>query len=108
MKKTSVVHCMVSEYDVYIGRGRCPKMKRRSIWGNPYSHKHGTAAKHVVASVEEAIEKYEEYVRATPELMERLGELRGKSLGCWCFPSKCHGDILIKLINEKFGEDDGE
>jgi hypothetical protein len=24
----------------------------------------------------------------------------GKNLGCWCKPEKCHGDILIKIIEE--------
>ena len=29
--------------------------------------------------------------------MNDLHELEGKTLGCWCKPEKCHGDILIKL-----------
>ena len=29
-----------------------------------------------------------------------LGELRGKILGCWCKPKPCHGDILVKLVEE--------
>jgi hypothetical protein len=33
--------------------------------------------------------------------MERLKELEGKALGCWCKPKSCHGDVLIKLIEEK-------
>ena len=28
-------------------------------------------------------------------------ELEGKELGCWCKPSPCHGDILIKLFKER-------
>ena len=27
----------------------------------------------------------------------------GKELGCWCKPSPCHGDILIKLFKERQG-----
>ena len=30
-------------------------------------------------------------------------ELEGKELGCWCKPSPCHGDILIKLFKERQG-----
>ena len=26
--------------------------------------------------------------------------VKGKRLGCWCKPNKCHGDIIIKLLNE--------
>ena len=32
-------------------------------------------------------------------------ELEGKELGCWCKPSPCHGDILIKLFKERQGTD---
>ena len=30
-------------------------------------------------------------------------ELEGKELGCWCKPSLCHGDILIKIFRERQG-----
>jgi hypothetical protein len=86
-------------YDIYIGRP--------SIWGNPYSHKEGTLAKFKVATVEEAIEKYRDYVKASSYLLNRLYELDEKTLGCWCMPKNpikgkyyCHGQILIELINE--------
>lgn len=26
--------------------------------------------------------------------------LKDKVLGCWCYPEKCDGDILKKIINE--------
>ena len=31
-------------------------------------------------------------------LYDDLDELKGKILGCWCKPNKCHGDVLIKLL----------
>jgi len=86
-----VVHCKKEPFDVYIGRG--------SKWGNPYSHKEGTLAKYVVGSREEAIAKFEEYLLANENLMEKIGELRGKTLGCFCKPKSCHGDILLKYAN---------
>lgn len=33
-------------------------------------------------------------------MTEQLLELEGKNLGCWCKPEACHGDILVKLIDE--------
>ena len=36
--------------------------------------------------------------------MNSLHELKGKQLGCWCKPGVCHGDVLVKLYNEKYGE----
>ena len=80
-----VVHCKKEPYDIYIGRG--------SKWGNPFKiGEHG--------SREEVIRRYEEYVRANPNLLNSLGELKGKTLGCWCRPKACHGDVLVKLIHE--------
>ena len=86
-----VVHCKKEEFDVYIGRG--------SVWGNPYSHREGTLAEHIVGSRSEAIQKYEEYLLSNEDLMRRLPELKGKILGCWCKPKSCHGDILLKHAN---------
>lgn len=93
-----VVHCKKSSYDIYIGRG--------SKWGNPYSHKLYSKAKYLVKTREEAILKYEEYIRNNEELLNDLHELRNKTLGCFCHPLPCHGDILLKLIEERFDYDD--
>ena len=42
--------------------------------------------------------KYKEYILSNENLMSKLYELKGKILGCWCHPTPCHGDILIKLL----------
>lgn len=90
---TKVVHCKKEPYDVYIGRP--------SKWGNPFTHlTTNTRAQIQVDSREEAVSRYEEYIRNKPELMADLHELKGKTLGCWCKPKSCHGDILVKLIEE--------
>lgn len=100
MSKTRVVHCMVEPYDIYIGRGK------GSPWGNPYTHKDEaiTLAKYKVATREEAVEKYREYILGRQDLLDRLHELKGKTLGCWCKPKICHGDVLVDLIKEILGE----
>lgn len=95
MNKSKVVHCKKEEFDVYVGRG--------SKWGNPFSHKEGTLAKEIVATREEAIQKFEEYLLSNQELMDSLDELKGKVLGCWCKPKSCHGDVLLKYANQKKG-----
>lgn len=80
---------------VFINKERFPKTK--SDWANPY--KVGTHG-----DKEEVLHMYEEYMRnrleVEPELKERLKALRGKCLGCWCAPEKCHGDVLIRLLQE--------
>jgi hypothetical protein len=81
----SVVHCKLAPYDVYIGRP--------SKWGNPFVlGKDGTR--------EEVIQKYLNWVLGQPQLLAQLGELKGKTLGCWCHPKACHGHIIKALIGE--------
>lgn len=29
------------------------------------------------------------------------GELDGKRIGCWCKPTDCHGDVLVKIRHEQ-------
>ncbi|MCK9574527.1 MAG: DUF4326 domain-containing protein [Candidatus Pacearchaeota archaeon] len=99
----TVINLRYSDYDVYIGRGRCLKCGDVGIWGNPYSHKEGTLAKYKVANVDEAIEKYREYLLSNEYLLSQLHTLEGKVLGCWCMPKNptsgkyyCHGQIIIE------------
>jgi hypothetical protein len=33
------------------------------------------------------------------KLMGELGQLKGKVLGCWCVPERCHGHALAELAN---------
>lgn len=77
-------------FEVYIGRP--------SRWGNPFTHKDGTRAEYVVGTRDEAVERYRAWLWAEIrdgriELSE-LAALRGKTLGCWCAPARCHGEIL--------------
>ena len=41
---------------------------------------------------------------ANPELRSELRALYGKTLGCWCKPNDCHGDVLLEIINQIQGE----
>lgn len=76
------------------------RIDRRTKWGNPFIFRPRINA----TSRADAIEKYEDYIRSSPWLMRSLPELLGHKLGCWCKPLPCHGDILIKLLKEKYGE----
>ena len=93
--QTSVVNIKKERCDIYIGRSFG---KYRNVgWGNPYSiQEYGRAG---------AIEKYEQYIRNNPEMMQRLPELKGKALGCWCAPSYCHGHVLQKLLKEIYPDE---
>ncbi len=87
-----VVHCKREPFDVYIGRP--------SRWGNPYSHRLGTLAGTLCASREEAIERYGIMLRTRPDLLVDLSGIAGKTLGCWCSPKPCHGDVIIRVCRE--------
>ena len=75
--------------DVYVGRP--------SKWGNPFPlpnhHSHEERIK--------VIEKYKLWLQTQPNLLAALPELKGKTLGCWCAPLPCHGDVLAELSNEE-------
>lgn len=91
--------------NVYIGRRgvvfidgvRYPPQD--SLWANPY--KIGTEPRDVV------LKKYEKRLRnmlKKPDILEKFLLLKGKNLGCWCKSDKmdvsCHGDIIVKILNE--------
>lgn len=89
MSKTTVVNIRKSGHDIYIGRG--------SKWGNPFYMPNESHRAYV-------IDLYEDYARDT-FTREDLLPLVGKRLGCFCKPKICHGDVLVKLIQE-FGLED--
>lgn len=88
-----IVHCLKKPYDVYIGRKNVPYGLSESKWHNPFIiGKDGTR--------DEVIEMYREYIQLMPDLMNSLRELENKTLGCWCSPLSCHGDVLIELVKK--------
>jgi len=93
---TTVIHhrdrgSIPSDEYVYIGRP--------SIWGNPFSHRHDSIATTIVSSRDEAIDRYRTWIQTQPFLLRQLPTLKGKTLGCWCKPRSCHGDILAELAD---------
>lgn len=82
-------------YDVYIGRENKWLNLPASKWANPFVMKKEVERIGVLAN-------YEAYVRSRSDLMNSLDELDWKILGCYCHPKKCHGDVLIKLHEEKY------
>ncbi|GAB2992518.1 hypothetical protein GCM10027184_53510 [Saccharothrix stipae] len=82
MPHSLVVHCKQAPYDVYIGRP--------SKWGNPFKiGSDGTR--------EQVIDRYEQWLLKQPDLVAALGELTDMTLGCWCAPHRCHGEVLARL-----------
>lgn len=82
---TRVVNRNVELYDVYIGRP--------SKWGNPFPLERDTPKLR-----DECMNKYVNWIMQQDELIEALDELKGKRLGCYCKPKRCHGDFLVFLV----------
>lgn len=96
LSNTRVVNKYKESYDVYIGRG--------SPVGNPFSHMAGTKALYRVNTRDEAVESFEFYIRGRmlveEDLVKYIKSLKGKTLGCFCKPQACHGDVLVRLVEE--------
>jgi|GEM_PF-1080565 len=100
---TRVVHVKLDPYDVYIGRTMAGTKYVNQGWGNRYRVLRGE-------SPAAAISNYREWILTQPEILARLPELRGKTLGCWCAPKggiggdihgvTCHGEILAALADD--------
>lgn len=82
---TRAVNLVRNKYDV--------RVDRTTKWGNPF--RIGPDGDR-----DEVCDKHAEWIKTQPQLLAALGELKGKRLGCWCAPLRCHGDTLAKLAEE--------
>ena len=97
--KGDLVEWAQQENHVYIGREH-PLLKGISYdWGNPYRPDPKLSD---TDGREKCVNEFREYITNNQVLMSRLHELQGKVLGCWCAPSRCHGEILLELLEELY------
>jgi hypothetical protein len=97
MGYTSLEQWLHNPDHVYIGRHvQYVSGATSSKWRNPFP----VGESRGKYSLDESIVRYENHVLTT-DLVNQLGELDGKILGCWCKPSKCHGDVLVKLLQKR-------
>ena len=73
-------------------RGLFARVDRATLWGNPFVIGRDGDRETVIASYRDR------YLPFQPRLLGRLGELRGRALGCWCAPLACHADLLAAAI----------
>lgn len=75
--------------------GRFERIDRKTKFGNPFeTGKDGTD--------QEVVEKFAAWIQGQPELIQQAREeLKGKVLGCWCYPKLCHGDVLAALVDDQ-------
>lgn len=89
-------------YDVYIGRSKNGGMH----YGNPFTHL-DVKDTIKVGSRSDAVMAFKRWLSGSDHneveparrqwILENIPSLKGKTLGCFCFPQLCHGDILALL-----------
>ena len=93
MGRTRVVNIRKETCDVYIGRAGCGK---DGYFGNPFRLE-ATMAKG------STLGRYRKYfyhrLSTDKEFRKRIGNLQGKTLGCFCKPDPCHGDIIKEYLD---------
>lgn len=86
---TRVVHCKRESFDVMIDR--------TTIFGNPFPL--------IKYSRPESILQYSVWfyrqLELVPEFKEAVLELKGLTLGCWCKPKACHGDVIVEYLERE-------
>ncbi len=82
---TKAVHCKKVKADIYIGRG--------SRFGNPFPL-------HDESMRDGVIQQFSDWIIHQPELLRLVRQLlSGKTLGCFCAPKACHGDVLAAIAD---------
>lgn len=77
--------------------GLFARVDRRSPFGNPFLLGRD-------GDRDAVCDAFATYLPTRPDLVRRLPELRGKLLGCWCAPARCHADTLAQLANALSGD----
>ncbi len=81
---TKVVHLKVSPYT--------RRIDRATVWGNPHPLGGQSTGERVACQL-----AYVRTMASDEAALARCGDLRGETLGCWCAPRMCHGDVLATL-----------
>ena len=83
----TVVNVRRTKADVYIGRP--------SKFGNPFAMRGEDTRDAVVAQYRVWLHAQ---LKAGAITLDELRALDGKTLGCYCAPKKCHGDVLARAV----------
>ena len=114
--ETRVVNLRAEKYDIYIGRSRHGQAP--SKWGNPFQLEEKITTEQVKYLGEqnvpahilrgepiaraEAVDLYtsllEAKIRNRSLSPKDFIEIHGKTLGCFCKPSDCHGDVIALFV----------
>ena len=75
------------------------RIDSRSWFANPYINQED-------GSRDEVCDLYEEtYLPNKKSILNRLKKLKGKVLICQCFPKRCHGESLLRMLNDDLAKE---
>lgn len=97
---TKVVNLRKEPYDVYIGRAGKGK---DGYFGNPCAiGKKCPVCGEIHKTGGSTLDCFKRYfysrILTDSEFSKRVGQLRGKTLGCFCKPNRCHGDVIVTYL----------
>ena len=89
------------------GREGVRMIDRTTEFGNPFRLENDGGE----YTREESVERYREWfvdeVDSNPEFREAVEDLRGETLGCWCKPKSCHGDVILAYLRGELDVETG-
>lgn len=74
--------------------GLFERIDRATEWGNPFILP-------IDGDRQTVVENYQIYLDMKPSLLSKLHVLRGKVLGCWCYPEMCHAEVLEEYADDR-------
>ena len=74
-------------------QGRYKRIDRKTEWGNPFILRRD-------GNRDEVCDRFALHLQESPHLLSKIATLKGKALGCWCHPLRCHGDILQRMADD--------
>lgn len=90
--QTTVVNIHKAPYDVYCGRAGKGK---DGYFGNPFKMVQGMDRATVISLFREY---FYGRLEKDPEYKQRILQLKGKRLGCFCAPKTCHCDVYVEYL----------
>lgn len=94
----SVVDIRLAKYDVYIGRAGDGLS---GYFGNPFKLRDESQR---AAVLDQFKTYFFQRLERDKFFKQRVLELRGQVLGCYCHPQPCHGHVIAEYVNAHFKE----
>lgn len=102
---TRVVNLRRRGCEVYIGRGpggthmMNTDPRERGWLGNPYIVNNEDER---IDAVLNFLDDFVDKLKSDEEFYNEVKKIEGRNLGCFCAPKLCHGDVIIKFIEDGY------